>query len=648
MALSPKKARMVQGDSAINGIIFEPPSDWVPPREFPSLELLRSFGRIGVDCECRDPNLKDQGPGSIRRDGYPVGFSLAGIAPDGQSHKWYFPTRHLSGGNIDEGAVVRFLSEALADPYTEKVFANALYDLEWLRYHGIKVRGRIHDVQALEALIDEESETGYSLEALSRKYLGFSKQEELLKIAAQSFGVNPKGELWKLHSRFVGAYGEVDALNPLLILQKQWREVERQELQRVYDLECRVIPVVHEMRIQGVAVDVDAAEKLHKEWGLAEDRIQYKILVDHGVHIDPWSAKDIAKVCDRLKIQYPRTEAGNPSFEQAFLDNHSHEFLKQIRQLRRYNSLGNRFVKGLILDNAINGRIHCQFHPLKGDENGVRAGRMAATGPNLQQVPARDPDLAPLIRGKFIPNKGEKWAKLDYSQQEPRLVVHYAVLCGLVGACEAAEVWRQNPSTDFYKYIAEVAEVVRKDAKTIYLGRSYGMGKAKLANDLGRSIDAAAQILKKFDERNPYVKELADACMRQVEKRGYIRTMGGRVCHFDHWIPSDVKWEERNNYKPIRGYERAAAAYPNHRLGRAFTHKSLNRLIQGSAGDMTKMAMVKNFEELGAVPLLQVHDELDYSVPDREFAEKLKVGMETCVQLQVPIVAELEYGDHWK
>lgn len=648
MALSPKKARVVQGDSALNGILFEPPSDWTPPSEFPSLELLRSFGRIGVDAECRDPKLTTDGPGSIRKDGYPVGFSLAGIENGGKQHRWYFPIRHLSGGNLDEGKVVSFLGEVLGDRHTEKVFANALYDLEWLRFKGIRVQGRIHDVQALEALIDEESESGYSLEALSRKYLGISKREELLRRAAQEFGIDPKKDLWKLHSKYVGPYGEVDALNPLLILDKQWEEVEKQRLQQVYDLECDVIPVVHEMRIQGVAVDVDAAERLHLEWGQQEDRIRYRILHDYGIHIDPWSAKDIARVCDRLKIVYPRTEAGNPSFEQHFLDNHEHEFLKQIRQLRRYNSLGNRFVKGLILDNAINGRIHCQFHPLKGDENGVRAGRMAATGPNLQQVPARDPDLAPLIRGKFVPNRGEKWAKLDYSQQEPRLVVHYAVLCELVGADVAAEVWRKNPSTDFYKYIAEVAEVVRKDAKTIYLGRSYGMGKKKLANDLGRSEDKAAEILAKFDERNPYVKELADMCMRQVEKRGYIRTMCGRMCHFDHWVPADVRWEERNDYPAIRGFEKAQTQYEGHRLKRAFTHKALNRLIQGSAGDMTKMAMVKNFKDYGAVPLLQVHDELDYSVPDREFAEKLKVGMETCVQLQVPIVAELEYGEHWK
>lgn len=637
---------MAQGDD-LNGILFEPGSDWVPPTEFPSLELLRSYRRIGFDSEVRDPNLKAKGPGSIRKDGYPVGFSLAGINPvDGLSRSWYFPIRHLSGGNLPMEGVVNFLRDALGDPHTEKVGANVPYDLEWARNQGITVRGRLHDVQAAEALIDEESDEGYSLEVLSRRYLGIGKDEQALRTAATAYGINAKSDMWKLHSRYVGPYAETDALNPLRILKEQEKELHVQGLGHVYDMECELMPIVHEMRQRGVRVDIEAAEALYAKWSGEKDQISYRILVDYHVHLDPWSAKDIAKVCDRLNVPYPRTEKGNPSFEQDFIERSGHPFLRQLRQLRRYDSLGSRFVRGMVLDNAIHGRIHCQFHQLKGDENGVRGGRFSSTGPNLQQVPARDAELAPLIRGLFIPEEGCQWAKLDYSQQEPRIAVHYAVLCKLVGADVAAAVWRANPSADFYAYIAEVAEVVRKDAKTIFLGRSYGMGKRKLADDLGRSEEEAALILEKFDARNPYVKRLADLCMRQVERKGYIKTLGGRICHFDHWIPTDSQWG--SGELPIHGREKAESHYPNRQLKRAFTHKSLNRLIQGSAGDMTKLAIIKNFKEHGAIPHLTVHDELDYSCTTESEARALQTGMEQAVQLKVPIVAELDFGKSWK
>lgn len=663
MALRRKKG-MGQGND-LNGILFEPDSTWSPPT-VDDLErfaqLAQSSKRVGFDTETRDPNLKSRGPGSIRRDGHPVGISLSAMDGSGNTGAIYLPFRHLAGGNLDfDGIVKPFAQRILEDDRTEKVGCETLYDIEWLDFIGIQVRGRIHDVAHAEALLDEESETGYSLDAISRRRLGVGKAHALLAEATTAFNLSGKGDLWKLHSKYVGPYAEVDAINPLLVHAKQVPLLEAEKLTRVYDMECELTPIVWKMRKRGVKVDLERASSLSKEWQTKEDEFRYKMIKEFGVDLDVWSSKDIGKYCDHHKITYPRTaynqETGggdNPSFEQSFLDHADHHpIFKQIRQIRRYNSLRTRFVEGQILAHQINGRVHCQFHQLKGDEDGVRGGRFSSTKPNLQQVPARDPELAPLIRGLYIPDDGHDWAKLDYSQQEPRITVHYAYKLKLFGADAARQVWIDDPAADFYKFIAEVAQVIRKDAKTIYLGRSYGMGKKKLAVDLNRSINEAAHILKEFDMKNPYVKELADKCMDQVKKRGFIRTMGGRVCHFDMWCPKS-KWNdeeqkyERNYDVPMRGRERAEARWPNEPLERAFTHKALNRLIQGSAGDMTKMAIIVNYREMAAVPHLTVHDELDYSAPDRQYAARLKHGMENCVDITVPLYAELEYGRSWK
>lgn len=635
---SPRSKKLAQGND-LNGILFEPESSWVPPTEFPD---LRGCKYIAIDSECRDPHLKERGPGSFRGDGYPVGFSVA--ASNG--FRGYYPFAHLAGGNIDREKVVGWLQEQLRDTRAEKVGCSILYDLEWMHSLGIQVGGRIHDVQSAESLIDEERYEGYDLNSIATKYLGQGKDESLLRRAAAEFHVDPKGEMWKLHSRYVGPYAETDAVRTLETHRVQQEEVARQGLGKIYDLECALIPIILKVRIQGVRVDLEAAEKLSRKWKEREDGLMYDVLMKYNIHLNPWSQDDICAVCDRLKISYPRTPAGNPSFPQDFLDHSGNPFLLAVREIRKFNRMRETFVDELIFGNQVNGRIHAQFHPLRGDEYGVRGGRFSSSNPNLQQVPARDEELAPLIRGLFIPEDGHDWAKLDYSQQEPRLLVHYAYICKLRAAQEARDAWVSDPKMDYYKFTGEVARLPRRDAKTVTLGRFYGMGKGKLAHDLNRSEQEAEHILQQYDEHNPYVTELSKKCITQADVRGYIRTVHGRICHFDFWLPSDARWGDE--VKPVKGREKAAELWPGKRLVRAFTRKALSRLIQGSAGDMTKLAMLKNYEEHGAVPHLQVHDELDYSSKCYEDAVKLKVGMETCLKLEVPIVAELDYGRHWK
>lgn len=638
MAHRKSSKRLAQGND-LNGILFEPESDWTPPTQFPD---LRGERYIAIDSECRDPNLTERGPGSFRGDGYPVGFSVASSG----GFRGYYPIAHLAGGNLERAPVIKWLQDQFGDSRAEKIGAHILYDLEWLHTLGVEVRGKIHDIALAEALIDEERIEGYSLNSIATKYLGRGKDEVLLRKAAAEFGINPKSEMWKLHSRFVGPYAEVDAVRTLETFTEQQKEVDRQNLRQIYDLEMRLIPILLKMRIQGVRVDLERAVALSKKWEDDENALLYKVLMEHGVHLNPWSQTDIQKVCDKLKIGYPRTDAGNPSFPQDFLDHSGHPFLKTVREIRRLNRMRGTFINEQIMGNQVNGRVHAQFHQLRGDEYGVRGGRFSSSNPNLQQVPARDSELAPLIRGLYIPEDGCEWAKLDYSQQEPRITVHYGYLCKLAGAAEARQVWLNNPKEDFYKIVVEIAKIVRRDAKTVYLGRTYGMGKKKLALDLGRSEADAEAIIAAFDNALPFIQKLSEKCIKQADQRGYIRTIYGRTCHFDFWLPADARWGD--DTAPVKGLDKASAMWPDKRLIRAFTRKALNRLIQGSAGDMTKLAMAYNYEEHGAIPHLQVHDELDYSADSREHAEQLQHGMENCIKLEVPVVAELDLGKSWK
>jgi DNA polymerase I-like protein with 3'-5' exonuclease and polymerase domains len=291
----------------------------------------------------------------------------------------------------------------------------------------------------------------------------------------------------------------------------------------------------------------------------------------------------------------------------------------------------------MILKHAHNGRIHGQMHPLRGDSGGTVSGRFSYSTPNLQQVPARDPVLGPLVRGLFLPEEEHRWGAFDYSQQEPRLTVHYASQLELPGADEAVQAYRHEDA-DFHQIVADMAGISRKDAKVINLSLSYGMGKAKLINALGINELEADVLFNTYHSKVPFIKELTLACSRRAENVGYITTLLDRRCRFDLYEP-------RNEKDIPLPYEKAYEEYGGN-IRRAFTYRAFNRLIQGSAADMTKQAMVDLWNE-GIIPHIQVHDELDISVKNKEESRKIVEIMETCVDLDVPSKVDAEIGDTW-
>jgi DNA polymerase I-like protein with 3'-5' exonuclease and polymerase domains len=621
---------------ATNLLLFEPK----PAKEWalPKFKDLSSAKMISIDLETKDPLLSTRGPGTFRKDGYPVGISVASDT----GFKGYFPFAHMMGGNMDKEHVVRYFKDLLKREDLIVVGAHLKYDLEWLLTLGIEVKGELRDIQIAEPLIDEEQDS-YSLDALARKYLKKTKEESLLVEAASAYGLHPKNDLWQLHSRYVGDYAEADATETLDIYRLQWQELKKQNLFDIFNMECELIELLVKMRFQGVRVDLERAEQYGKEWKEQEEKLRLELKKEMGYFINVNSGPALARYCQLKGWDYPKTLAGNPSFDKIFLMNSDNPFFQKIRDIRVVSMLRTQFCEDLINNNHVGGRIHCEFTQTRREDGGTRTGRFSSKNPNLQQIPSRDKQLAPKIRSLFIPEDGQLWAKLDYSQQEPRVLTHYGYITKLRGADKIRDAYIGNKQTDFYTLVSKESGLERKPAKDLTLGICYAEGKDKIAHDLGVSVEEAMRLKEVFNRANPFIKELSDLVMNKVLDRGYVRTLLGRLRHFDYWEPRNHEGQQ-----PVKGHAMAKLKWPELKLQRAFTYKGLNALIQGSSADMNKKAMLTVYKELGHIPLLTVHDELDYSVNTEMEAQSIQFRMENCVDITVPMFAELSMGKHWK
>jgi DNA polymerase I-like protein with 3'-5' exonuclease and polymerase domains len=607
-------------------------SEWLPPASFPNLSEAKE---IAIDLETCDPNMESLGPGWPRNDGYIVGYA---IAVDGWAG--YFPVAHAGGGNLDKRIVERWVSDVLATP-ADKIMHNAAYDLGWLRATGFEVNGTIYDTMLAAPVLDE-NRFAYSLNSLGFDYLKEIKSEQGLKESASDFGVHPKKELWKLPAMHVGDYAEQDAALTLKLWHHFKALMRNDEVESVFNLETEVLPVLVNITLKGINFNRAQCELKMAEMRKKETEILKYLKSQAGMQVDIWAAQSIAAAFDRLGIQYPKTTAGAPSFTKSFLDTHEHPMSKMILEARELNKTHGTFLEPYLKHSAKDGRIHTHFNQMRNEEGGTVTGRLSASNPNLQQVPARHEIIGPMVRGLFLPEDGDIWAANDFSSQEPRLLVHYATLLGLPGAEKMAQAYRDNPDTDFHQMVADMAGIKRKAAKTIGLGLMYGMGKAKLATQLDLPLDEASELIATFHSKVPFLKGTVDAVMKRIEhpaSGGSIRTLLGRKCRFPLWEPTE--WGV-NKALPR---EQAVIEY-GVRIKRAGTYKGLNRLIQGSAADQTKAGMVA-LHKAGFKLLLQVHDEVALSVRNIDEARAAAEIMAKAVTLEVPSRVDVETGPSW-
>jgi DNA polymerase I-like protein with 3'-5' exonuclease and polymerase domains len=605
-------------------VVAPPPTGWTPPKELPNLAGVRT---LGLDTETKDTWLTEHGsPGAVRGQAYVVGVSVAT-----SDAAWYLPIRHeyeaQRGMNLDPGAVLKWLKDLLAQPQLEVVGAKLLYDLEVLRAEGIEVAGPMWDVQFAQPLLDEH-QRWYNLDALGNQHLGVGKGKDyktLYQWCADSFGGAADGHqranIYRAPPTLVGPYAESDARTALQVLDKQRVLLAAEDLTELFAVECGLIPLLLDMRFRGVRIDLERAQQA-ATWL----RAQAKAAQDKLPGVDVWSGASLARAFDAAGVKYPYTEAGNPSFTKQWLESVSdHPLPAAVLDIRMYEKAANPFVESYLLGNVHNGRVHCQFHPLRSDDYGAVSGRFSSSDPNLQNIPVRHKVIGPLLRGLFIPEPGCGWRREDYDQVEYRALVHYA---RGRGADLLRQRYRDDPTTDFHKLTTQLVQDIagvaldRRPAKNLNFGLVYGMGKDKLKRSLGVSEDLAERLYEAYFQAMPAVKVTYNEADRIARRRGYVLTHLKRRRRF----------AERES-----------------------THKALNAVLQGTAADIMKKAMHDIYKAgltkvLGA-PHLTVHDELDWSDPQTKesaeaFAEVERI-MVDCVQLRVPLRVSVGTGKNW-
>ncbi len=614
---------------------------------------------MALDTETYDPYLKKLGI-SARRGGYIVGVSFA--IEDGPCH--YLPIRHQGGDNLPEDAVLGYLQEQARNFRGEIVGANLPYDLDYLLNDGIKFTPKyFRDIQIADPLIYELHQS-YSMQSISERYGLPGKDETILVQAARNNNVDPKGGLWKLPARYVGEYAEQDARLPLAILRKQERRIDDEDLWDIYNLESEVLPVLLEFSRRGVRINVEKLQEI-EEWTIQQEAEALdKVYKATGIKIklgDVWKAETVAPALRHVGIKLELTSQGQPSIDKDLLKHANHPVAEAIGWARKTNKLRTTFAAS-IRQYMVGDRIHTTFNQIAaeteaGEQKGARYGRCSSTDPNLQQQPARE-EFAAMWRSIYIPEPGQLWACCDYSLQEPRWTTHFAAKLRLKGAEEAMRKFHEDPKFDPHQFMSDVTGWERKVAKNIYLGLCYGEGGAKLCDQLElptrwalstgkerrviyfeekkdaqrealnheikflwRAAGEKGQaILDKFNEYTPYVRLLAGKAQASAQKRGYVITAGGRRLRFPLNEDGTFDW----------------------------THKALNRIIQGTSADQVKRAMVQLHKELPEFFMqLQVHDEIDASVPNPEVAKKAAAIMECCMPALVPFRVDIELGPSW-
>lgn len=645
--------------------------------------------KIAIDTETYDPDLQAAGAGWARKSGHLCGISIA--AKFG-SEIWsnYYPINHPNTNNWPKDKVIDYITECFKKAKV-RVFANAEYDMGWLNRYGVPLsamiaNGPIDDVLAKAVLVDE-TWLSHSLDNVGAFYVGERKDEELLKDhqVRSTYGIQDiKKDLWKLPAGFVGAYAEQDAVLTLKADDALDPYIARhpltgKSLEKVYDLERRLIPMLFEMHKRGVKIDVNRAEQVKVELEQKKQELQNKINEMGGLKININSGDDIGAACDNLGISYPRTARTNkPSFTADFLDNSENEFLLMIREARKIGKVQSTFIDPII-DKCVDGRIYPQLNALKRVEDGLDGssgtitGRLSCVKPNLQQVSSRDKVLAPIVRSIFLPDEGYLWGNFDYSQQEPRMTIHIAHLLrqlGVVGLDrveEAVATFNANPRTDNHQMVADMVGIARRPAKTINLGLSYGMGALKLAKKLGlpTEIDErgrevagkeAKDLMKLFNQKLPYLKGFMNCAAQRAQNVGAVTTLLGRHSRYNLWTAKNWAKSQHLGMRVKEDIERDIAQLGEKSewygvpLVRAKTFSAMNHIVQGSSADQTKLAMLTVYENKIVLPYTQIHDALDCPIDKTRVHAHVKEihdAMVHAMELVVPTVVDVELGETW-
>ena len=582
-----------------------------------------------VDIETDDPQLKVWGPGSIRKNGEILGTGC--YCPDLDIDEYFEPRAPR-------------LLEVLANPDIIKVFHNGVYDLDWIiNGYGIKVNGRCEDTMTRETLLDSYA-FSYSLDACCQRrgVEGKNKGDTIDAWWAEHGGKGKAVEHLKEIPRPIqGKYCRQDCKATYYLYLAQQPLLEAQNLVNANDIECRLYPLLMQMKGNGFRIDtprlLTLADMFDEEYEAGITELEHKYgFAPETLSLN--SANDIEKMwrAEHLPIEY--TATGKPSFAAAVLENSPHPLAEKIQHLRgliKTQSFLNSWV-----DFTINGHIHPCFYPAKRDEGGTVTGRWSSQNPNLQQVPARLEKHGKEIRSLFIPEEGCKLGAFDYKQIEYRTFIHFAVG---PGADEAREEFHRH-DVDYHQMVQEMMGWVTGDkdkdkeyrhiTKNLNFGSIYCMGARSFAKkfripllkahpdaDPDNLFPLADSLMKAYKRKIPFVDPTCRLIMQTGERRGYVRTLSGRRQR----MPDD-----------------------------GGSYKLVNYLIQGSAADLLKKGLVDAWDQ-GVFNELklhaQVHDEVVFSIPNTKAGYEACVTLQECMKnsykLKIPLGVDTEIGPDW-
>ena len=593
---------------------------------------LRDSKVLSVDIETYDPNLKAEGLGAYRKDGYILGVSL----DNGDGYKDYINLRHKR--LTYDMKNVEFIRDVLALPMP-KLFANGNYDQTWLKEElDIVCKGQIHDVLVAEPLLNENLPV-YSLDRCASFYLNEHKEKSYIEERCKELGL--KGDFRKhLHlfsAEYVKPYALGDTDLPIRIFKKQWSRLLEEELLPLYHLEMEIQRISREMTSRGVRINTELLPKMIMQYQERIYKLHRWINKFAGFDFNPnATSKQMQRIFEREGWEYLRNEptakmkekgitVGNPSFSTKYLlkpmAQNGNEFCEKLIQLKTAMKTLNTFLIGGIQHNLVGDRIHGQFNPLKrtdegGSEAGAVTGRFSSSHPNLQNLPSKD-ELSKLVRTLFIPEEGHYWCKADYKQIEIRVLLNFAM-------GEGADIARRNlnkdPNFDYHQWCSDMTGIPRKIAKNLNFGILYGMGVNRMVREYGFQIDDAKSFRRTYREKLPYLNQTNIEVGRAIKKQGFVRTIMRR----------------------------------RRRLEVDDAYKGLNAVIQGTAADIFKKALLDADEKglFNTLPLhLIVHDEDDVSVPrtkeGTEALRELQVTMEDAIKLKVPVLVGCDIGENW-
>lgn len=640
--------------------LFLPESSWSPPAELPALAGVD----VAIDTETRDSALAhDRGAGWLFDDWWDNGESyLLGVSAAWDGGSLYAPVRHPDTNNFPLEQVISWVDHLCRHCRVHMFHAG--YDLGWLRASGLETwPERLEDAQAACVMIDENYDD-YSLEACCARAEIPGKDEVLLREAAAALGVMPvrgsiKHGLWRMPARYVGPYAEGDADRTLRLSRWAAPRLAEESIETAYRTEVELIEVVHHMRRRGIRISDEALVAAVQEVGRLEMDALYILSTTYAppgwrrgvLREDLRSPARLAQIFDAEGIQYERTpKTRAPSFTRQWLEAQTSPVGKLVRRARQLADLKEKFLMTYVGTYINNDRIHAEVHALRDEAGGARTLRFSYSNPPLQQMPSRDPELAPLIRGVFLPEEGERWLAADYSQQEPRLNLHFAHRAAsharrlgieITGTQAWVDRYRSDPHTDYHNLSAEFLKLPRKSCKDMNQAIAYRAGADKVADMMGLGVERATEMVEEYHRRIPWVRGIAQYAERVAKQRGYVRMIDGARRHYPFWQPKRLR-----GLAYARGEVAARERWPGMSLERAHCYQAGNSVVQGSAARQVKIAMLRAYRA-GYLPLVTMHDEIGFSVTSARQCEEIRDIMLGAVDLVVPMAVDLELGPSW-